>query len=183
MRIERMCARVLPVLGLMTAMLLGACSGSRSATGPEASPSDTPDETVRLADYEEFDVEAYPDRPPERTVSVAHDVPPALLGGQLDQGAERLVRGYRIQVFQSLDKEEAFEVESEILAWWQAISEEERPSALGTVLPVYVRFHQPYYQVRIGDFTSREEAEEVLSLIASRFPGAFIAPDMVHVSR
>ncbi len=174
---------VLLGLWIGAAVSMSACSGSRSAAGPEPSSADTATEEIRLSDYEDFDVEAYRDRPPERTVSVEHDVPAQLLGGRVEQGVEQLVQGYRIQIYQSLDKEDAFERENEVLAWWDTVPEEERPAGLGADLPVYVRYHQPYYRVRIGDFTSREAAEEVLALIMSRFPGAFVAPDMVRLVR
>ncbi len=175
--------RVLLGLWIGAALSMSACSGSRSAAGPEPSSADTAAEEIRLSDYEDFDAGAYRDRPPERSVSVEHDVPAQLLGGRVEQGAEQLVQGYRIQIYQSLDKEDAFERENEVLAWWETAPEAERPPGLGPDLPVYVRYHQPYYRVRIGDFTSREAAEEVLALVITRFPGAFIAPDMVRVAR
>ncbi len=174
---------VLLGLWIGAAVTMSACSGSRSASGPEPSKTDTAAEEIRLSDYEDFDAEAYRARPPERTASVEHDVPAELLGGRVEQGTEQLVQGYRIQIYQSLDKEDAFERENEVLAWWEMVPEEERPAGLGSDLPVYVRYHQPYYRVRIGDFTSREAAEEALALIVRRFPGAFVAPDMVRVVR
>ena len=50
-------------------------------------------------------------------------------------------------------------------------------------LPVYLRYSQPYYRVRLGDFARREEAEAFWETIRDRFSGAFVVPDMVTITR
>ena len=94
------------------------------------------------------------------------------------------MQGFRIQIFQSLDKAKAIDLEESVTSWWENLEEENRPEGLfGKEIPAYLDYRQPYYRVRIGDFATREEAEQALVVVAVRFPGAFIAPDMVTVER
>lgn len=167
----------------MLALGLGACSAGRSATDTGQTGPDAGEAGLELSDFEDFDPTPYAESPPETVTTIEHDVPDRLLRGQADQGVEQLVQGYRIQIFQTLDKEQAFLREEEVENWWASLSETERPRGLPDTLPVYVRYHQPYYRVRVGDFTSRSAAEAVLARLAKRFPGAFIAPDLVTVVR
>ncbi|GIV61195.1 MAG: hypothetical protein KatS3mg044_0061 [Rhodothermaceae bacterium] len=170
-------AGVLGALVLCTVMW-AACSGGRAAT--DTTGDDTERPTYTLADFEDFDPTPYVDEPIIRTATVEHDVPRELMQGQAGAGVEQLVQGYRIQIQQSLNKEEAFQAEADVLAWWASLPQEERPVS---DLSVYVTYHQPYYRVRVGDFTDREAADRLLALIKQRFPSAFVAPDVVTVLR
>ena len=46
-------------------------------------------------------------------------------------------------------------------------------------LPVHNIYLQPYFRVRIGDFSSREKAEELLNQMLEEYPRAFIVVDQV----
>ncbi len=180
--------RTLPFGFILLLFFLTACSGSREAAQPPAEPPrDLPQPaTVNLADYEDFDAEAYPDEAPVEEVVVEHDVPEALMGGKVtaSSGGSRTVQGFRIQVFLTQDKAAANAKEQQVLDWWQSLSASERPRDLFPRGPaVYVVYRQPYYRVRMGDFVERSDAQRALRLIQDQFPNASIAPDRVTVTR
>ena len=153
---------------VMLALFAGACAGPREATDSEDA-DELPTPTVRMADYEDFDPSAYREEAVRPGVDLEHDVPPRLMEGRADEGIRAQVQGYRVQVFSSLDKT-------------QAVEHEEAAKTI-TEMPVYMVYMQPYYRVRVGNFTSREAAEQARSNLAQRFPDAFIVPDTVEITR
>jgi len=72
-----------------------------------------------------------------------------------------LVSGYRIQLFsgnnQRLSKDEAFNRESQI-------------QKLYPELPTYVKYNAPFWRLRVGDFTSYEEALSMKLMLSDAFP-------------
>lgn len=153
---------------VMLATSVAACSGPREATdGEDADELPTP--TVRMSDYEDFDPSEYREVAVRPGVEVEHDVPESLMEGRADEGIRDQVRGYRVQVYSSLNKDEA-------------VQREETAKSL-TEMPVYMVYMQPYYRVRVGNFTSREAAERARSALAQQFPDAFIVPDTVEITR
>jgi len=169
---------------LILFFLLSACAGpGRTKTDQEPLPGPV-DKPIQYSDYEDFDAEPYEEADPLRQAEAVHDVPAQLMENRADQGVAQQVRGFRIQVFSSLDKAEAVVQEEALKNWWTSLSPEEKQGrGLPGELTIYVRFSQPYYRVRFGDFQSRRQAEAVLPVVANRFPGAFIAPDLVTVIR
>jgi hypothetical protein len=136
------------------------------------------------ADYETFDVSKYPDQPVAEMEIVVHDVPESLWQNRADEGVEQSVAGYRVQVIATLDPGEAASAEAALRDWWVNQALRLSPdSPIPAKMEVYRLFRQPYYRVRIGDLTSRQVAEELLGLISSSFPGAFIVPDRVTFKR
>ena len=173
---------------LVVALLLcSACSGSRGASDdPDPGPA-VPD-PINMAEYEDFDVAPYEDPPPVPAAAVEHDVPQSLLDGKADdRPVSRTGPGYRIQIYSSQDKRAADRRAEQAVAWWR---EQLRAGQLDdlypyepTPAPIYQDFRQPYYRVRVGNFATRSEAQELLRLVESRFPSAFIAPDQVTLVR
>ncbi len=169
--------------GLTVVLFAAGCSGGRGTTGT-ATDGDVQRDVVRMSDYEDFDAAPYTEEEPEMQTAVDHDVPENLMTGRADQGVERVIQGYRIQIYQSLDKAQAIEQEEAAIAWWDDVQIENRPEGLfEDGLPAYLDYRQPYYRVRIGDFLSREDAERAARVVGIRFPGSFIAPDVVTVTR
>ncbi len=176
------------LLFLAALLLYAACSGSQGASngeGPDPDPDAT--ETINMADYEDFDPAPYDEEPPTSTTTIAHDVPERLLKGRVEQQVSQTGAGYRSQVFSSQDKRDADHRMESAVAWWR---QQLRLGTLAEVYPgdpspppVYLDFRQPYYRVRVGNFSSRSEAQTVLQLIETRFPDAFIAPDTVTLTR
>lgn len=170
---------------LLGCLLLSACSGPREAAEPEPPP---PPQTYALSEFEDFDPSAYRDEPQSRTVDVDHDVPGALMDGKVERAnTSRMTDGYRVQVFSTQNKAEADAKVDALIAWWRS-----RDSAgdLDGVYPgsedeppVYLAFRQPYYRVRVGNFATRAEARAFQGYIERSFPGAFVLPDRVVLTR
>ncbi|TAE50866.1 MAG: SPOR domain-containing protein, partial [Bacteroidetes bacterium] len=47
----------------------------------------------------------------------------------------------------------------------------------------YLDFTAPNYTVRLGDFTNKEGATDVMKQVRTQFIGAFVVPDQVYVNR
>lgn len=164
-------------------VLLSACSGSRRASGPTEPADELPTPEVRMADYEDFDPAPYRERAPEASVEIEHDVPESLMEGTADTGVRSNVQGFRIQVLSTLDKDAAVQQEEEIRMWWRE-NRDAAPQGLGSEeMAVNVVYIQPYYRVRLGNFTSRDAADRARQFVAQRFPDAFIVPDTVTITR
>jgi hypothetical protein len=172
------------VLLAAAAVLLIGCSGaSKTVTTVE---KDLQYYIDHINEYEDFDEASYVDPPPVATTDIVHDVPQMLMSGMAVSNARLLetMQGFRIQIHSSLDKEGAVSAEERAKAWWGSVPEDIRPASMQEdELPVYLKYVQPYYRVRVGDFVTREEAEVALEMIAERFPRAFIAIDTVTVWR
>jgi hypothetical protein len=165
------------------AVSLAACSGpSRTASGPVDVPDETP--VLDLSSTETFDVDPYRDEAPRSPVIVEHDVPEALMQSRADAGVVQVVDGFRVQVFSSLDRNEAVMAEEEVSEWWNGLSQRIRAEyGADSTLGIYNNYRQPLYRVRVGDFTRRVDAERLMALMASRFSTVFVVPDRVTIRR
>jgi hypothetical protein len=76
--------------------------------------------------------------------------------------------GYRIQVSFSNDRQEAYNTKSKIY--------KDLPD-----VKCYVEYEEPYYKLRIGDFTTRLEAYDKLREVTPKFPGAFVVRSKVKI--
>ena len=166
--------------------LLAGCSSSRDTVDRE--PDDLPTPTfsdVDVVAYESFDASADAEDEPEIVESIQHDVPEPLMRSRAGSSARRSVQGFRVQVYSAQAKTDADEQLQAVLDWWETIktSDDVPATYRGRDLPVYVVYKQPYYRVRVGDYTSRPQADQLLSLIDDAFPQAFIVPDEVSVAR
>ena len=211
------------LLGLV--VLMSACSSSHELASEPEFPEVLPEPIYGLVsdpEIEDFDSSPYVEPPLDSlTRTIVHDVPAALLEGHADRGLQEMVPGFRVQIYASLDKQEAIEMEEVVKAWLKAggqdpepqergqagergqdpeqdgdrNSEQERgleqdrdagmeePDSLTEELPVYVEYIQPYYRVRLGNFTSHEEALRARSRLAQDFPEAFVVQGRVVVTR
>ena len=183
----------------------------RTQREPPDRPEAEPVEIVH-ADYETFDPAPYRESPPERQAELRHDVPERLMEGRAAEGITETIQGWRIQVLSTADREEANRTVERAMAWWRARQEYERGRALGESViplpepapvlegvpedttqaateeveeepPVHLTYSQPYYRVRVGDFANREEAAALSEALRRRFPGAFVVPDVVTITR
>jgi hypothetical protein len=78
------------------------------------------------------------------------------------------VSGYRILVFVGNNKDEFESARAYILQNFQNAE-------------LYVSYSQPTYRLKMGDFTSKMDAERYFSLIKSRFPNCKIIPEFVSL--
>lgn len=170
---------------LVTAAIAAGCAGV-GRVAEEDEPVDVVPveevEAINHAAYEDFDPAPYRDSAPSLEV-LEHDVPAALMEGRTAAGTTRTVDGYRIQLFQTRERDVAERAVEQATQWWRSRKEAGSRGDLfeSNSAPVYNVWRQPFYRVRLGDFATEDEAEEILSDVRGRFDGAFIVPDRVVV--
>ena len=175
----------IPTLVALAVLIVtaGACSAPRIAEDGPTVPEPT-ERTLDWSEVESFDAQPYADERPASQNSVQHDVPEALLQSRADAGIIQVIDGYRIQVFSSLNRNDAVQAEEGVKAWLRGLSADTKREYGLTELPaVYNNYKQPLYRIRTGDFTRRTDAERLMSLMASQFGTVFVVPDKVTVRR
>lgn len=80
----------------------------------------------------------------------------------------KTVPGYRIQLTSSANRKEVYNLKTEFLNVYPNVR-------------AYVTYQQPYFKLRVGDFTERTAANEFRDLIQAQFPG-FIVPESVNLN-
>ncbi len=126
---------------------------------------------------ETFDPAPFADTPPPDGIEITHDVPESLMDGSQFTTSTRTPRrmpGYRIQVYSSQDRQLADKALERAIVWWESLPEHE-----GSQAPVYLEYEQPRYKVRVGNYGSRDEANQLLYPVREMFPSAFIVPTMI----
>jgi hypothetical protein len=76
--------------------------------------------------------------------------------------------GYRIQISFSNDRQEAYNNKSKLYR--------DLPSE-----KCYVEYEEPYYKLRVGDYTTRLEAYDKLRDVIGKYPGAFVVRAKVKI--
>lgn len=75
--------------------------------------------------------------------------------------------GYRVQVFYGLDRRETF-------------SEQARFRSLYPRIQSYITYKEPNYYLRVGDFRTRLEAQNLLNELKPSFPTLFIFREKIN---
>jgi hypothetical protein len=162
------------------ATTLAACAALREpAVDPEPEPVV---EHINMADHEEFDATPFREEVPS-AARIEHDVPQPLMDGDPPPTTTVTLQGFRIQIFSATDKALADRSVEDAMAWWTSVRHNAPPGLFSAQLPVHVIYQQPYYRVRIGDFETRAQAERALDFLREQYPGAFLAPDTVTITR
>ncbi len=77
--------------------------------------------------------------------------------------------GFRIQVINTNDRKAAIDAKTRV---YQLYPE----------LKAYIQYQSPYFRLKVGNFKTRQEAEEYLSSMSGDFPGnIFIVRDVIEV--
>ena len=153
---------ILVVLGM-----IAGCSSSKDTKD---------DDTFYLAAFEDFDAEKHPDVvPPPPPEITDHDIPDRVAAPGQNR-VPRRIRGYRVQLFSSRDKQEADSEHRRAIDWWERNRYDENLEQP----PIYVEYEQPYYKVRLGDYRSREAAASDAKKVSRTFRGAFVVPAIVN---
>ena len=91
------------------------------------------------------------------------------------------VRGFQIQIHTTEENTVAQEVAEEASIWLASLDESLVRKLNGsTEIPVHIKWLQPYYRVRVGNYRTREEARGMMAKMAEQFPAAFIVPDTIQ---
>ena len=81
----------------------------------------------------------------------------------------RTMRGYRLLVINTNNRNEAIAAKSKIYTYFPE-------------LKAYLQYQTPYFKLKAGNFQTREEAEKYRRRMATLFPkGVFIVNDIVEV--
>lgn len=75
--------------------------------------------------------------------------------------------GYRVQVFYGLDRREAF-------------NQQNRFKSMYPNLRTYITYKEPNYYLRVGDFRTRLEAQQLLTELRPNFPTLFIFREKIN---
>ena len=164
-------------------LLVSGCSGPRSTTVDEGPREPTFEEILaQLPATETFDEAAYPAEMPIMDVVIEHDVPVELMEGRAGAGTSNRTSGYRINIAFAREKDEADQAVEDIHIYLRRMRDENPEiRAFQSDLPVHNIYLQPYFRIRIGDFATQREAEELLAFMTEDYPDAFVVVDQVTV--
>ena len=88
---------------------------------------------------------------------------------QTTRDSRRTASGYRILVMNSNDRKRVFDAKARI---YQLYPE----------LKPYLLYQAPFYKLKVGNFRTKEEAEEYLAELSRDFPkGLFVMRDIIEV--
>jgi hypothetical protein len=74
--------------------------------------------------------------------------------------------GFRVQVYNGTDRNEANRVKTQLLQLFSGYD-------------VYLKYEQPRFKVRIGDFRNKIEAQKLYTDLRTSFEGVFIVPEKI----
>lgn len=76
-------------------------------------------------------------------------------------------RGYRLQVLNTRNRDEAFDLKSDLLKRFPDQK-------------AYALFQSPYFKVRFGNFIDKEEAEKYKKILSALYPqGIYVVQDII----
>lgn len=103
-----------------------------------------------------------------------------------EQGAsgteEGPARVYHVQLDMTRDQDTANQYLAKAIAWWERQPSQRLPEPMAQARgsddsAVQVVWKAPLYRIRLGPFSSRSAAQEVLSAAEASYSGAFIVPE------
>lgn len=78
-------------------------------------------------------------------------------------------KGFRVQIYNGNDRTKASEIKMKFIKKYPGIRS-------------YIVFNNPQYRVRVGDFTTREEAETFMEKLQPDFQPTMVLPDLINTS-
>lgn len=91
-----------------------------------------------------------------------------LMDKHLELNSKTTVKGYRVKIHFGTDKAQAYEVKEKFNEKFPDVS-------------AYVKYDQPYFSVRVGDYRTKLEAFKFLKQIQSDYEAAFLVQDEVEL--
>ena len=81
------------------------------------------------------------------------------------------IDGFRVQIFMELGNDALRHADSVMKVFSNKYPE----------IPIYLVFGQPYYRLRIGDFRTRLEAENMYQRVKKEYKNAFVTADRIEL--
>ncbi len=91
-----------------------------------------------------------------------------LIDKHTELNSKSTVKGYRVKIHFGNDKAQAYEIRDKFT--------EKYPD-----IPSYVRYDQPYFSVRVGNYRTKLEAYKFLKQLQSEYPTAFLVQDQIEL--
>jgi hypothetical protein len=105
-----------------------------------------------------------PDKSLNKNVRIVRDYRMDMLLEQFNKADK--VRGFRIQIHSGDKRESARKIKSNFLLLFPGMSS-------------YDTYQQPYFNVEVGDFLTKLEAQCFLNQLHAHFPNAYIVPNFI----
>jgi len=106
----------------------------------------------------------------EGTIEIIQDFKiKELVDKYTELNSKSTIKGYRVKIHFGNDKARAYEIKEKFHDKFQDI-------------PAYVRYDQPYFSVRVGNYRTKLEAYKFLKQIQSEYPTAFLVQDQIELS-
>ncbi len=164
MKSGKRCMKILFCLFLF--MIFTACSSSKKMTRPEPSASDIKDFEKMKEDLDPLSMDDY--HIDLQGVDESQGGEIDLLGQTAETLQDTVGNGFRIQLLQTTDPEEAKNVQRDAILRFDA--------------EIYRVFDAPYYKVRVGDFVNWRDAEKLQDLaIRKGYREAWIVRSKVNL--
>lgn len=161
-------------------IVLTSCSTTKSVRDtPDDDLFDRNDENIEEILREELSEEEYllfQNRSylSDRFSTLEHDMPETYLKEVTQE--ERVIdesEGFRIQILSTRNVAMADSVRDNFRRWSSQLSEDES-------VQTYIFFKQPYYRVRVGDFSNRSKAIEFSQIVKAYYPEAWVVHDRIE---
>lgn len=88
---------------------------------------------------------------------------------ELNRAKPPTIEGFRVQIYAGNSRQQAMQIRAEVAATY-------------TDYAAYLIYKQPSFRVRVGNFKSRFEAQELFRELKVQYPSSFIVPDEVLVN-
>lgn len=89
-------------------------------------------------------------------------------GTERDPATRTVTRGFRVQIYMGSSRSEAY-------------AEQARFQRLFSDIDTYVTYEAPNYRVKVGDFRSRSEAEQLMRGLRQQFSNVFVHTEDIFV--
>jgi hypothetical protein len=84
-------------------------------------------------------------------------------------GSIRSAKGYRVLIYSGIDRGKANNVKADFMRRHPDVR-------------VYMSYALPQYRIKVGDFSSREEANELYRQMTSLYSPCMVVPDIVEIN-
>lgn len=78
-------------------------------------------------------------------------------------------KGFRVQIYNGNDRKKAAQVKLDFMKANPGIRS-------------YITYHNPQFRVRVGDFKTRQEANDLYKKVTAKFNPCMIVPDIVNIN-